>query len=316
MPPRRLTTVLAGVTALMGMATVMLATRARLRHRSSPKRKRTEPTLMRLVRGDDESGKKLTGLPWAMIDLLITKLGRHLEPRAGLTAADQICAFLIWLRHYPRLSLLSAQSGNPGEATMWRVVNDVLAVFVPHLSGALRLPPINELRGQLEWRHSVIGVLDGTPLSIRRPLQDQARFYRGDKARHFITMLLLCDVQGRILWVGVGYPGHNNDQANYSNSSLRPFVRAAGVELLTDGGFFGNELIRPLVRPSDALQEAFNTIIQDNRAVVEHVNVDVKEFEILSGRFRGSRILLTNAALAVCILHNILQAWKNDNNDT
>ena len=300
--------------ALMGMglilvgATLLLSTQVRVK----PRRKRIAPVLLSLVRDSDENSKKLLGVPWAVANLCMQRLSTVLQPRAGISVAEQVAAYLMYLKHYPRLTLLSALIGNPGEVTCHRIISEVTEVFVPAFSRFLEMPPLEEMVGIFEWRRTIIGIIDGTPLTIRRPTLNQDRFYRGDKARHFISMLILCNTQGRILWAGVGYPGHNNDQSNYNSSSLRPFVRTSGADILSDGGFYGDALIRPVIKPNTPLAHTYNTIIQDNRAIIEHVNADIKEFEILSGRFRGSREQLAEAAIAVCELHNFMLTWKNE----
>ena len=303
-----------GVFSAMCITAMMVAVMVHKhsQERKQPRRKRIKPVLLNLVQRSDLNSRKLLGIPWAVADLCMQRLHGELQSRAGISVDEQVAAFLLWLKHYPRLSLLSALIGNPGEVTCHRIVNEVLEVFVPALSRSLDMPPLRELVGVFTWRRTIIGVIDGTPLTIRRPTQEQDRFYRGDKARHFISMLILCNPAGRILWAGVGYPGHNNDQANYNSSTLRPFVRTSGAEILSDGGFFGDELVRPVIKPDTPLARVYNTIIQDNRAIVEHVNADIKEYEILSGRFRGSKEQLAAAAMAVCELHNFHLAWKND----
>ena len=293
------------MTTVAAQTSILAVLKRRVRKRRvGPYRRRTDHTITPLI-DDDTECRKLLGVPRAVVGLGETTLLPQIQPRAGLSVLDQVVTLLVWLWHYPRLSLLSAISGNVGEATTHRVIVEVLDLFVTSFDSLIRMPAGAAARGRFVLHHSLVGVLDGTALGIRRPTIGQDRFYRGDKHRHFVSMLILCDPAGYILWIGVGYPGHNNDQANYSSSSLRAWLLAEGHKVLTDGGFFGDELIRPVIKPDNPLLEYYNNLVQDERAIIEHVNSDIKEIEVLGSRFRGNRLLLTKAAVAVAILHNM-----------
>jgi hypothetical protein len=198
-----------------------------------------------------------------------------------------------------------------GIATAFRIIESAMQIFNTALCGVIHIPDISLLRHQFAISRWVIGVIDGTALGIRRPQHRQDRFYRGDKARHFLSLLVVCDSQGLVIWIGIGYPGHNNDQANYRRSSIRSWLlQQDSARLLSDGGFFGDELIRPVIKPSNPLMRLWNELVQDERAIVEHVNADLKEFNVLATTFRGSQEQLCQAALSVAILHNLKILWK------
>ena len=291
------------------VAAATLFVRHRRRAPTVPRRVHRTHTITPLIEGNDRMCTKLLGMPWPLVELIQGILRPMMHPRGGLTVLDQITTFLLWMWQYPRLSLLSAVSGNIGETTTCRIIDKMLTAFVTTFAPFIHMSA-PAARPQFILHHSLIGVLDGTALGIRRPTLEEERFYRGDKHRHFVSMLILCNPDGFITWVGVGYPGHNNDQANYSLSALARWIHGSGNRILTDGGFFGEELIRPVIRPTDSiLFEYFNHLVQDERAIIEHVNADVKEFEAIAQRFRGNRMQLTQAAISACILHNMKVLW-------
>lgn len=121
-----------------------------------------------------------------------------------------------------------------------------------------------------------------------------------------MTALVVCDRNETIEWVSVGFPGHANDQANYSISNLRVFLEQENKKVLADGGFFGMSMVRPLIQPKRVEEIAWNKLVQLERATIEHVNAHIKQWAVLSSVFRGNRMLLSQATIAVCALHNIL----------
>ena len=215
-----------------------------------------------------------------------------------------ICMFLFYLRHYPCLSVLSALSGNCGEASALTVIKDVLPQFLAHYGHYIKM----EVRaGGLISNDTSIGSLDGTPLNIHRPGEDERRYYRGDKARHFVTALILCNREEQILWVGVGFPGHENDQGNYNISNLRIFLEQQQLTVIADGGFYGPQMVRPVISPHTTAEKAWNAVVQHDRSVIEHVNAHIKNWKILSQTFRGNINHLCQCSIAVCALHNLMK---------
>ena len=235
-----ISTAVVSVTATMTALTSLILVRRRHRKssRSGPYRTRIYPLLSE-VRDRDGEALSLLGVPIGIVEVIPDTLSPVLASRAGLKVYDMICMFLFYLRHYPCLSVLSALSGNCGEASALTVIKDVLPQFLAHYGHYIKM----EVRaGGFISNDTSIGSLDGTPLNIHRPGEDERRYYRGDKARHFVTALILCNREEQILWVGVGFPGHENDEGNYNVSNLRIFLEQQQLTVIADGGFYGPQM--------------------------------------------------------------------------
>ena len=56
---------------------------------------------------------------------------------------------------------------------------------------------------------------------IRRPINGEYRYYRGDKGMHFMNTLAAVDFRGMFIHVEAGFAGRMTDNTAYNHSLLR-----------------------------------------------------------------------------------------------
>jgi hypothetical protein len=234
--------------------------------------------------------------------------------QASLTVFDKLLAFFFWLRHHPSMSLLALLC-SVDVSTVCRFLRTIAAEFATKFAYLVTMPPLAELQQRYFLDERIIGALDGTDFRIAHLYgRDVAAsdFYRGDKKEHFQLALILSDKSLRVVWAALGIPGHSNDQATYKHSNLFPWLAAhhQRVALLTDGGFTGPDLMRPVIKPVAIRDQLWNEIVRQERSGAEHCNCYLKHWEILGTTFHGSRTFHTLIVFSVIIIYNARLAIK------
>jgi hypothetical protein len=150
-------------------------------------------------------------------------------------------------------------------------------------------------------------------------------------------VIIICDLRGRILWVGE--PSANlHDQSLWNSTDIRERFHKKSYGMLADGGFFLNPQnqrikingITPIRRVKGGTlklaQRKLNQVISQWRVIIENAIGQVKKWGILGGKLRhytagGPNTFPTDKLVkAVCILtqrklaQNPLRAenWVND----
>lgn len=165
-----LSVVASTVAAVSAMSTTIgVAQRRRVRRRRGPYRIRVAVLIARCVDSSGEA-RSILGVPTGVAEAIADTLARCLLSRSGLSVYEMVCGFLFWLRHYPRLSLLSAMLGNIGETTALCVIRDVMPLFIEHYAPYIRF---QSDAPRFVADHDAIGIIDGTALNVHRPGQDE-----------------------------------------------------------------------------------------------------------------------------------------------
>lgn len=125
--------------------------------------------------------------------------------------------------------------------------------------------------------------------------------YSGKKKRHTVKTQVIVSKKGHINHVSLSVPGHIHDKKLYDVTG-----KTAGMG---DLGYMGTTMLLP--KKSSKLHKLTETQKQANKAharvriVVEHVFASLKQFRILSHRFRNNLAYYNEIFITVCGLYNL-----------
>lgn len=131
--------------------------------------------------------------------------------------------------------------------------------------------------------------------------------YSGKKKRQTVKTQVVVDAAGRVRHISASVPGNVHDKKLYDQTGL-----ALPADSLGDLGYLGTTLTIP--HKSSKLHALTKREERDNRAhakeriLVEHVLAALKQFRILSQRFRNRLDRYNRIFLIVAGLHNLRQA--------
>src|SRR5919197_1392649 len=160
--------------------------------------------------------------------------------------------------------------------------------------------------------------LDGTEIQVRRPKANRPgrrAFVSGKKKQNTIKATMVCDAQGRPLWVGAVRPGRMHDQTAVKTEGIDDlFDRHPHVQALVDAGYRGlakahpDQVAAPPLTPKKdappedlAAYEAARTSQSSQRIPAEHAIASLKWWRTLQ-RFTGRRDVLPVVIAAVAEL--------------
>jgi IS5 family transposase len=135
-------------------------------------------------------------------------------------------------------------------------------------------------------------IIDATEQQIERPKKGQKAFYSGKKKRHTNKTEIRITPPGRIVHVSKTKPGAVHDFAVYKEESPIPKDSTA----LADSGYQGLDKLHARTEipfktsksnPLDSEDKAYNRALSRIRIKVEHVIGQIKNFKILSERYRN-----------------------------
>jgi hypothetical protein len=155
-------------------------------------------------------------------------------------------------------------------------------------------------------------IIDASERPINRPAINQQRLYSGKNHIHSIKNQIIINHENKlIIDVSSTYTGRTHDfkVCKYNKNAI-----PKEVNVLTDTGFLGidkiipNKVIMPYKAsknfPLNDFQKLQNAVISANRVRVEHVLAHLKNYHILSNKFRGSKQLATESFKAIAGLNN------------
>ncbi|XP_056020447.1 putative nuclease HARBI1 [Ostrea edulis] len=157
----------------------------------------------------------------------------------------------------------------------------------------------------------VTGCIDGTPIRIQAPTDNEAAFVNR-KGYHSLNVQAICDQNGKFTNVVARWPGSTHDSHIFRMSGIKAQIEE-NFRSLNDGVLLGDSgyacqpyLITPYLRPSTPAEERFNAAHKRTRVTVERAFGWFKRrFHILHSeiRMRPERVCTIIGACAV--LHNI-----------
>jgi hypothetical protein len=214
---------------------------------------------------------------------------------------------LQWLRQYPILASLALQTSIP-TSSVTLMLRRTLVALDQLYEEELAWPSDQYLTSHAQRFVNILGnrfanlvaVVDGTEIRINRPSDPhlQRAVYSVKKKQHSISILLICILDGILLYVSDPLIGAN-DQQHWNE-----------LELLVIGFTFnhrvgqkhGNEIpilgYTPYKKPKGGKlskeQKEFNRHLSSLRVVVENVIAQIKKWRILKGSFRHFSLLHGN----------------------
>lgn len=137
-------------------------------------------------------------------------------------------------------------------------------------------------------------LIDVTEQAIERPSKKQKHYFSGKKRRHTLKTEVRITSDGRITNISKSYKGRTHDFRIHKEANPIPI----GTRVYADSGYQGiNKRTRnakiPIKkskkRSLSYWQKIYNKIVAKRRIKVENVIAEVKNFRILSHRYRNKR---------------------------
>lgn len=129
--------------------------------------------------------------------------------------------------------------------------------------------------------------------------------FSGKRHDHGFNLQVATSLDGRLVAVGVPVPGARHDAHAYFASGLAESL--AGVHVAADLGYVGLNMLCPNRRPAgydlNDHDRGFNTQLSAIRAAVEHGISWLKNWKMLSGRYRGPLDKIESVIRTITHLH-------------
>jgi len=225
------------------------------------------------------------------------KTGR--PPKLDVEGALRLC--LCWLRRNLTFEELGEDFGI-GKTTAWDYAHG-MAKFLAEVIGC----PATDLQGQLADK---ICLVDGTliPTCNWRHRRD---LYSGHRHRYGVNVQVLGDIHGRVTGCSDAFPGSWHDKHCFDKAGLAPIFAGCGG-LVADTGYQGTAAITPIKqKPGQQLsddQRRFNAQIAAIRFVIERAIAHIKNWRIMTTRYRGHLDRINNvihAAIGLQALNDL-----------
>ncbi|KAJ6252010.1 hypothetical protein M0813_14557 [Anaeramoeba flamelloides] len=226
----------------------------------------------------------------------------------------EICISLcgLNLKEFNKLHNLVKQPISEPRSTVSREVIHVIGVLNRKLENAIKWPNKKEIQikikkwGKLGWSN-IVGALDITEHKRNRCTSFERLLYSGKQKAHTIKSIAVVDIDGLFLYFKTGYKGHLNDENVWNLDNLQQKLGPNNL-LLTDGGFYGPLVTKPIRKPwinKDQFNDAknYNTLHSRSRAVVECAFSVLKAWKIAThSNFLtpGNHILAIDTCAKLC----------------
>ena len=137
-------------------------------------------------------------------------------------------------------------------------------------------------------------LIDVTEQVIERPSKKQNYYFSGKKRRHTLKTEVRITSDGRIINISKSYKGKSHDFKIHKEADPIPI----GTRVYADSGYQGinkrtkNARIpikKSKKKPLSYWQKVYNKIISKRRIKVENMIAEIKNFRILSNRYRNKR---------------------------
>lgn len=137
-------------------------------------------------------------------------------------------------------------------------------------------------------------LIDVTEQVIERPLKNQKIYFSGKKKKHTLKTEIRVTNLGKITNISKSYAGKVHDFKIHKNSDPMPI----NTKVYADSGYQGlkkrcaqakTPIKKSRKKPINKWQKIYNKILAKRRIKVEHVIAEIKNFKILSHRYRNKR---------------------------
>lgn len=158
-------------------------------------------------------------------------------------------------------------------------------------------------------KNTVHFIVDATERQLQRPKINNQRLYSGKKKMHTIKNQILVDHKNFIADVSQTFLGKTHDIILFRHQNYPKHYKFIG-----DLGYVGeSNIITPYKRYKslNSDQIKFNQVISSIRCHVEHPFAWIKNYKILSTKFRGSRDLAITSFSILCGLYNFTHQLRH-----
>lgn len=213
--------------------------------------------------------------------------GRYKRPGRGykLDLSDMILMLLLYYRSYITQVFVGYLFGID-DSRVCRIIQGL----EPILASVMAIKKQKHL--SKEEVESLI--IDVTEQPIERPAKSQRKYYSGKKKRHTLKTEIRVTRRGRIVGVSKSHPGSIHDFTLFKKGK-RVFK---DVRILTDSGYQGIDKIHQnadfpykatKLKPLELEEKEYNRALSRARVIVENIIGDIKNFKIISDRYRNKR---------------------------
>jgi hypothetical protein len=239
---------------------------------------------------------------WLGPYLITSGRGRRRE----LETIDQLYVLLLYLTSGLTFKLLSRELAVP-ESLVFRTVDRALGTLHDPIEKAMpkNLGECPEPTRRFTEFPQAFGIVDASPVYIRRPGKNQKKYYSGKYKRHCVKIQAFVNADGRCLHLSQVSKGAGHDKRLFDASGLTTFLeyregqRIRHKAILADLGYCGIQTAIPeAILPykntrGGTLDEAkrdHNRLLSRDRILVENFFGRWKAlFGVVAEEFRGSR---------------------------
>jgi hypothetical protein len=220
-------------------------------------------------------------------------LGRVWPPSLGLRRS--VCVTLTYLRRN-RVQQELAETFGTSQSTISRATTSITPLIAIALTAWI---PVAE---NLDPTGSY--VLDGSLLPCWSWAANP-ELYSGKHKTTGVNVQVLCDLDGRIMWISDPSDGRDHDMTALAASGI--LDRLDPRKIVADKGYQGTEMITPVKKPigrqlSDA-DKTYNTQVNQVRYVIERAIANLKTWRILHTDYRRPLATFQETITAVIGLH-------------
>ena len=239
--------------------------------------------------------KRLFGMKVKEFDLIVEKV--EIEWEKSVTSSykrpgrnyklgfkEMVMMLLLYYRTYTSQMQIGFMFGID-EANVCRIIKKL----EPILAKIVAISKNRELK-----KEDVDILIDVTEQKIERPEKNQKEYYSGKKKCHTLKTEVRIDKNGRITNVSKAFLGKTHDFKIHKQSDPLPM----NTRVLADSGYQGLKKLRkdsktPIKKkkkkPLTETQKLYNKMISKIRVKIENTFAQIKNFRILSDRYRNKR---------------------------
>jgi hypothetical protein len=218
-----------------------------------------------------------------------------------LSPKGRLMLTLMWMKNGFRFRMLEFIFG---------VTKSFISRDLQHIIPILynRLDEINLPDNPVPAFLGAIGMIDCTIHERERVNPGQSLLWRGDKKRHFLSLQLICNLEGVPIRIDIGL-GHNNDVHMFNESSVGTWLVQNNVKLFADQGYSHPNLITPIKANNDA-EQILLFRQYTYRSAVETVFSQAKNWLIAKYPFKQSIFF---QEMVLMVIYQMIAKYMKDN---
>lgn len=268
----------------------------------------------------DDDFKSFLGVPQEYVEQQVDELteeeGRKRKGNRQLVVLQRILLFLVWLRYYPTDRMLALMFDIP-KTTLRAVRREMLDWFFRRADEKIRNEAKRILPHVLWFGTKVVAIIDGSEQPTKTPSRcaTEQAFFSTKKKQHSVTKLVVCDLEGKILYVSPSQSGGQNDivlAKLYQSEWVKLFKQ--GDIILGDEGFEGFATARhePQIIAINKANANFRSF-SSQRIKIENVFSKIKRWRACAEELRSvcSEELLVQHHKAWVVVSSFVNQFVN-----